>query len=97
MNQQLLLTMIPTDQFYKEIQSIVEKVVQEQQAKHHKPIVETQYLSRHEVCKILRISLPTLHEWTKLSILKSYRLGSRIYYKSSEIDKALVERKYKRG
>lgn len=49
----------------------------------------TQYLSRAEVAKLLKISLPTLHEWTKLHWLQSYKIGNRVLYKLQEVQEAL--------
>ena len=58
------------------------------------------YLGRLEVAKLLRISLPTLNEWSKQGIVQSYRIGSRILYKKEEIETSIKEvrnLKYKRG
>ena len=49
------------------------------------------YLTRGQVSKLLQISLPTLHEYTKRGFLTSYRIGFKVRYKSSEIDSALRE------
>lgn len=50
---------------------------------------QSHYLSRSEVSKLLKISLPTLHEWTKLKWLQSYKIGNRVLYKLEEIEDAL--------
>ena len=42
-------------------------------------------MSRQEAATFLKISLVTLHDWTKHSILKSYKIGGRIYYKQDEL------------
>jgi excisionase family DNA binding protein len=58
------------------------------------------YLSRIEVAKLLKISLPTLNEWTKLGYVQSYRIGKRVLYKIDEIEDSLTEvenLKYRRG
>ena len=47
------------------------------------------YLSRKEVAKMLKISLPTLNEWSKQGILQSYKKGNRVLYKTSEIEEAV--------
>lgn len=47
------------------------------------------YLSRKEVSKLLKITLPTLHDWTKQGILKSYKIGTRVLYKESEVKETL--------
>ena len=57
-------------------------------------------ISRKEVASLLKISLPTLNDWTKSGLLKSYRIGTRILYKIEEVEKSLFQRdfsKYKRG
>ncbi|WP_298285952.1 helix-turn-helix domain-containing protein [uncultured Lutibacter sp.] len=53
-----------------------------------KPKVE--YLTRKEVSKKLKIALSTVSEWDKVGILKPYRLGNLVRYKSDEVDAALI-------
>ena len=48
------------------------------------------YLTRKEVAAILKVSLVTLSDWNKKGILKPYRLGNLIRYKSSELESALI-------
>lgn len=55
----------------------------------HKLEIQSDYLSRKEVANLLKITLPTLHDWTKQGILKSYRIGTRVLYKESEIKQTL--------
>jgi excisionase family DNA binding protein len=55
----------------------------------HLPQTQTKeqsgYLSRKEVAKLLKITLPTLHDWTKLKYLRAYKIGTRVLYKESEV------------
>jgi excisionase family DNA binding protein len=51
--------------------------------------IQPQYLSRKEVCTLLKISLPTLSERTKAGFLQSYRVGNRVLYKLTEIEHAV--------
>lgn len=53
-----------------------------------KPKVE--YLTRKEVSMKLKVALSTVSEWDKAGILKPYRLGNLVRYKSDEVDAALV-------
>ena len=46
---------------------------------------KSKYLSRSEVSKLLKISLPTLNTWTKLGWLQSYKIGNRVLYKQDEV------------
>lgn len=59
-------------------------------AQNFQPIVPTEYLTRQETAKILKVSLVTLSDWNKKKILNPYRLGNLIRYKRSEIDLALI-------
>lgn len=51
----------------------------------------TELLTRSEVVELLKISLPTLSEWTKKGWLNSYRIGNSIRYKRSEIINSLKQ------
>ena len=53
--------------------------------------IKPELLTRKEACKALKISLPTLGDWTRRNLLKSYTIGGRIYYKSDELEKALKQ------
>lgn len=61
---------------------------------------EFKYITRKQVAKLLKITLPTLNEWTKLGWLQAYKIGSRVLYKEPEviscIDK-LATYKFKKG
>jgi excisionase family DNA binding protein len=46
---------------------------------------QSEYLSRKEVAKLLKITLPTLHDWTKCGYLRAYKMGTRVLYKESEV------------
>ena len=48
------------------------------------------YLSADEVCNRFAVTKPTIHEWRKRKILKSYKLGSRVYYRLDEIENAMI-------
>lgn len=42
-------------------------------------------LTRKQAAEFLNVTLVTLHEWTKLGLVKSGRIGRRVYYKKSEL------------
>lgn len=58
--------------------------------KDFKPKEPTEYLTRKEVAKILKISLVTVHEWAKNGILKPYKMGNRTYFIRKEIEDSMV-------
>lgn len=58
------------------------------------------YLSRQEVAALLKISLPTLNEYTRTGIIKGSRIGTRVLYSEEDIKNAIKEipaLKYRRG
>ena len=49
------------------------------------------FLSRQEVATLLKISLPTLNEYTRTGIIKGSRVGSRILYDEVSIREAVKD------
>jgi excisionase family DNA binding protein len=59
----------------------------------------TTILTRRDAAKMLGVSLPTLHFWTKEGIVKGTRIGSRVRYRLPDLEAALIDietLKYKR-
>ena len=50
---------------------------------------QAEYLTRSEVRERLKISYPTLREWTKRGLLNSSSIGGRIYYAADQLEKAM--------
>lgn len=74
-----------------DIKKVVEEVI-ENKLKNLNPQSEKEglkLLSRKDTAKLLCISLPTLHDWTKTGIVKAHRIGNRILYKLEEVNDAL--------
>lgn len=78
------------------LDSLVEHIASKvsEQLEEKQQAVEHEYLSRDQVAKMLRISLPTLHDWCKKGILQSYRLGKRVYFKSQEVEESMKRINY---
>lgn len=49
------------------------------------------YYTRLEVCKKLKISPATLHNWVKQKKLPCFGLGGKIFFKSEDIQNAIVQ------
>jgi excisionase family DNA binding protein len=54
---------------------------------------EDRLLTRKDVSKLLGITLPTVHDWTKKGIINAYRMGNLLRYKQSEILETLSNNK----
>lgn len=48
-------------------------------------------LTRKDAAALLKVSLPTLHDWVKSGIIPAYRIGSNIRFKKSELIKSLIK------
>jgi excisionase family DNA binding protein len=91
--QYILLQGIKLEDFLYQIEKTIEgKVNEKLEQLRSKPTWE--YLSRKEVCKILKVSLPTLDRMVKESKVRSYRLGTTVRFRSDEVEQAVRERKY---
>ena len=61
---------------------------------------ELKQFTRREICDRLKISLATLHSYTKDGTLKGYRIGGRVLYKLVEVEQsvqAIQTTKFKHG
>lgn len=56
------------------------------------PKEETEYITRSEVSKMLKISIVTVSDWTSKGILTGYKCGKRVYFKRAELESALVKK-----
>ena len=63
-------------------------------SKEFQPKKPTEYLTRTEVAKLLKIDLSTLWSYTKKNKLISYGIGNRVLYKRAEVENALVQLKH---
>lgn len=61
------------------------------------PNAGSDLITRETALKLLDVTAPTLHDWTRRGIIPSYRMGVRVYYKHSEIMDALDRRDFGRN
>ena len=103
MKQQIILNGLTVEELRELIVDTFREVQSHKEFKHKlesQTDKECNFFSRKELAKLLKVSLPTLHEWTKDGLLKSYRIGNRILFKECEVLQALTERnfsKFQRG
>jgi excisionase family DNA binding protein len=78
---------------------IIKKTVSDCLEKPTKSIdtIEPEFLTRLETSKILKVSLPTLSNWTKTGKIKSYRNGRNVRYKRDDVNKVFIEIKTIKG
>jgi excisionase family DNA binding protein len=52
---------------------------------------ESKYLTRKEAATFLKISLPTLNNYTKSGRIIGFRIGSRVLFKLADLEQSLNE------
>lgn len=76
---------ITEEEFEAHLEAAVQKALQ-----NYVPVKDDiEYLTREEVARKLRISLPTLHAHVKKGILKKHPVGGRVLFRKDEIDELL--------
>lgn len=84
----------------EEFSETLRQVVREELSAMQPKPPTSNYLTRIEVSKLLKISLPTLNEYTRKGIIRGSRIGSRILYLESDIASSVTDIpaiKYRRG
>ena len=84
--QQILLNGVSLNDLLERIGQIIDAKVTGLPQKHNN---QSSYLSRKEVASLLKITLPTLHDYTKQGWIRSYKIGSRVLYKPNEVQEAI--------
>lgn len=51
------------------------------------------FLTRKELSTLLKVTIPTLHNWEKQGKLKGYQIGRAVRFKEDEVLNALKERR----
>ncbi len=100
MEKSILLHSTPLDEFRDIIGEIVEEKLKQFKPEPTQKDTTGEYLTRNEVCKLLKISLTTLHYYTTGGTIKGYRIRGRILYKTTDVNNSVQEiqtLKYKHG
>jgi excisionase family DNA binding protein len=89
--ENFILHSTPLKDFRDIIGSIVEEKLKGFNPEPVQPNANSEYLTRTEVCDLLKISLSTLHYYAKDGTLRSYRIGGRILFRTKEVNNAVQE------
>jgi len=91
-----LIQNVTAEEFSETLRSVIREELSLLNPKETTP----RFLSRQEVATLLKISLPTLNEYTRTGIIKGSRVGSRVLYDESSVKDAVKDiptLKYRRG
>ena len=67
-----------------ELQEKIQNAISLELAKLKQPSPD-KLLTRKETAEFLDVTLPTLNAWEKSKKIKAVRIGSRVYFKQSEL------------
>lgn len=89
MTQSVIL--ITQEEFDRLVDERVEKKLESFRESINQTQSEEKYDSKEETRKRLGVSMPTLDDGVRRGLFPAYRFGSRVLFKRSEVDAALVQ------
>lgn len=72
------------------LKKIVGEAVADAISKHQPKTDEPQYITRNELANQLRVTLVTLWGWDKKGLLIPHKIGNRVLYEKTEVEKSLA-------
>ena len=91
MTNEIILNGISFEQLQDSIRTTVKNEVDRIIGNLPTPTITPEFITRNETAKILGVSLPTLHTWTKNGTIPTQRIGTRIRYKRADVFNSLKE------
>lgn len=89
--ENIILHSTPLKDFQVIIGEIVEAKLKQFKQEQPTPRGSGEYITRREVCNRLKISLATLHSYTKDGTLNGYKIGGRVLYRVQEVEQAVQQ------
>jgi excisionase family DNA binding protein len=80
----IILSSIPLSELESTIAKTVEQILDKRQFNAPEQDRE-ELITREETAHLLRVTLPTLHNWTKQGLIPHYKISSRVRYKRGEV------------
>ncbi len=72
------------EHFYQQLRECIQQTIQKELSTIKKDEEEI-YLKKHEVCKMLQVSKPTIDSHVKRGYYKKHYIGSRVFFNKQEI------------
>lgn len=91
MNKVIMTTLTP-EELKELIESAVEKGVKNYTESQNTEKEESQFLTKEEAAKYLKVSVGTLDNWNKSGILKWKKVGAMVRYRVADINEALKKK-----
>lgn len=78
---------ITPDELIESVRRVVKQEIADLQLERNAP----KYFTRREVADLLKITLPTLFDYTRTGKIKGHRIGTRVLYSEEEVMKSVKE------
>ena len=88
--QQIQITQLSPEDLQELLKELFRSELEALKKQNEKSNADVFY-TREETAERLKINLSTLHRWTKSGKIIPHAIGTRIYYKESSIQQALVK------
>jgi len=75
----------------EELSEALRSIIREELAFLNAKETTQRFLSRNEVATLLKISLPTLNQYTRTGIIKGSRIGSRVLYDEAQVRESVKD------
>jgi predicted DNA-binding transcriptional regulator AlpA len=72
------------EHFYQQLRECIQQTIQKELSTVKKDKEEI-YLKKHEVCKMLQVSKPTVDSHVNRGYYKKHYMGSRVFFNKQEI------------
>lgn len=90
-NEKQIFTNISEDRFKELIREVVRDEITQLNRNETEDLIKAK-----DVCDYLQVSKVTLYKWLKQGKVTGYYLGSRLFFKKSEIKNALIKKETKK-
>lgn len=87
MSEVIVLTTDQVESLFDKLYIRLESIIKDSQIKEE---ASKEFLTANEVCKLLKVSGTTLHDWSKKGLLQKHHLGiNRIRFRHDEVIEAM--------
>src|SRR5438874_789459 len=73
-----------------DLRNLIAEVINEHRIVSTPSIASPEFITSQEVAKILKVSLPTLDDYSKRGFIPCYRIGNKVRYKRTEVENSLI-------
>lgn len=73
------------EHFYEQLREFIRQSIQQELSSVTKQEEEIVYIKKPEVCRMLRVSKPTIDSHVERGYYRKYHIGSRVFYNKTEI------------